>query len=736
MKKSFFTLLIGCLFYQLQAQDTREAYQVRIQKSIDQIELDGDLSEESWSNADIANNFINHWPLDSGKAEALTEVKLTYDDAFLYVAATCFDNGERIIQSLRRDSENHWSSDGFTIAIDPINQRTNGFLFGVNAGGAQIEGTLNVRGSDTESDNNWDNKWYSQVKQYEDRYVVEMAIPFKTLRYNGGNGAWGVNFIRNDMQRNIYSTWTRFPLNFGGIDLGYNGSIVWDKPPQPSEGKVILIPYTSGGISRNHEDNEPTERDFDAGLDAKIALSSSLNLDLTLNPDFSNVDVDQQVTNLTRFSVLFPERRNFFLENSDLFGNFGAWNVRPFFSRRIGLIDGEPVPILYGARLSGNITDDTRIGIMDVQTRSTNEVGAQNYAVLSAQKRVLKRSNIKGIFINRQSTESGESNDDMSDYNRVGGLEFEYLSSDGKWSGTARYHKSFNPEKYDQTDFYSAFIAHNSRNLWFGTAMNRVQENFIADVGFVPRLFNNDDARDTTVRIGYTQLNHWLGYNHFTSQDSKINFHGPRYWTALIYNDGGEFSERRSNLRYFLNFSSASEIEFRFIDSEIVLPFPTDFVGEDNDLLPSGRYRFQTYGIRYASNPRKAFYGEVSLDVGSFYNGNRTTFGLNANIRRQPWGNFGLAYTQNRVELSENFGSTVLHLIGPRMEVSFSNKMFWTSFLQYNTQAENFNINSRFQWRYKPMSDLFIVYSDNYATDGLNVKNRGIVFKLTYWLNL
>ena len=736
MKKSILLLLIGFNFWHLYGQDTREQYKLSIKQTVDKIIIDGHLDESVWENIEGIDNMMNHWPIDTGRSETITHIKMTYDEDFIYLSAVCFDNGKRIIQSLKRDDANHWQSDAFSVTLDPINQRTNGFIFGVNPGGAQYEGIISVLSNDPETDTNWDNKWYSSVRQLDDRWIVEMAIPFKSLRYNSSNTTWGINFIRNDMERNVYSTWTQFPLNFDRIDLGYNGVMQWDTPPKPSKGKVVLIPYVSGGVSKNHEDNESTSYDSDLGMDAKISLTSSLNLDLTLNPDFSNVDVDQQVTNLSRFSLFFPEKRNFFLENSDIFSNFGAWRTRPFFSRRIGLDDGEQIPILYGARLSGNISSNTRIGIMDVQTRSTDEVEAQNYAIAAVQQRVLKRSVIKGFFANRQAIASDE-NEALQDYNRVGGVEFDYLSNNGNLGGNIKYHLSTTNDNLTNNGTISSELFYNVKKFFTGFSYSKVGENFIADIGFTPRLDNYDAARDTTIRIGYTSLNPWIGFNFYPKSGSKVNIHGPRTWTVWTVNNDGGFNERRTTFVYFVNFSDKSELRADIQNKDVQLPFETDLIGEDEfSFLPAQRFRYTDFGLRYESDPRKILSVKSSIRYGDFFSGAKLTFSSTVNFRQQPWGNFGVSYTQNKVDLGGDFGSTNLHLIGPTAQISFSNTMFWTSFLQYNTQAENFNLNSRFQWRFKPMSDLFIVYSENYTTTNFDVKNRGLVFKLTYWLNI
>jgi len=282
----------------------------------------------------------------------------------------------------------------------------------------------------------------------DDRWTVEMAIPFKTLRYETGRSIWGINFLRNDKKNNRQDAWAQVPRQFWFIDLGYTGQLQWDASPKKANGNISLIPYVNTNLFKDFEENTPTDYNLDVGVDAKIALTSSLNLDLTVNPDFSQVEVDQQVTNLTRFSIFLPERRTFFLENSDIFSNFGIPIAKPFFSRRIGLdADGQSVPIAYGARVSGNVASGTRIGLMNVQTRSSEEQLAQNYSAAVVNQRIFGRSLIKGLFINRQSFEDGELS--KNDYNRNASLEFNYQNTDGTWQGWAGYHHSFKKEVTD-----------------------------------------------------------------------------------------------------------------------------------------------------------------------------------------------------------------------------------------------------------------------------------------------
>ncbi len=735
--KALLTYLLITLTFVIQAQDmqeTRRAYTYGLQQTTEAISIDGKADDEAWKNVNTIPTFMNHWPIDTGNAEALTEVKMTYDSEYIYLLATCHDQGERIIQSLKRDDEDaHWGSDNFTIVIDPMNNKQNGFMFGVNAGGSQIEAQLNMDGARTQYDENWDNKWFSSVVRYENSWVVEMAIPFKTLRYSSNGSEWGINFIRGDMERNVYSTWTQFPLNYSGIDLNFMGTLNWDKNPAKATGKVVLVPYVAGGTNRDFEDLEQQayQKEADTGLDAKISLTGSLSLDLTVNPDFSNVDVDQQVTNLSRFSISLPERRNFFLENGDIFSNFGGWQINPFFSRRIGLIDGEQVPITYGARLTGNAGNSTRVGMMNVQTRDHEDLNAQNYSVMAVHQQVLDRSVVKGIFINRQTDADVE----LGKYARNGGLEFTYVSKDGKINNNIRFHEATTDEQLGSSKYYGFGGNYNGRSLRAGWDYDVVGKNYITDLGFNPRLENYNAETEEVVRKGYSRINPWAVYR-FYPKGSSLNSHGLRSWHMIWLNhDGSGLNERAHGYAYDFYFKNTSVLRVQGQQREVNLPVPTSLIGGDTP-LPVDNYQFTQYWVNYNTDLRKIISGEFRVMYGDFFSGNRLNTSSTVNYRTQPWGSFSLTHDFNQVNLKEDYGTASFHLLRANAQISFSNSMFLTTAVQYNSQAENYNFFTRFQWRYRPMSDFFLVYTDNYTTDGLEIKNRQLVFKITYWLNM
>jgi hypothetical protein len=329
-------------------ESNRDNYFIHIKETDKVITIDGLLDEEPWLSAERTSPFNLVLPVDSGKAKAQTVAMVTYDKSSIYVAMICYDPtpGKRIVESLRRDFTFN-RNDNCMIFIDTFNDQTNGFVFGVSAAGAQVEGLLY---NTTFTAYNWNAKWNSAVKNYDDRWVAEFSIPFRIIRYNEGQTTWGVNFGRVDLKTTEKSVWAPVPRIMNSSSLQYAGTMIWDNPLKKAVTRFSFIPYVIGKATRDNQE-EKTVMNANTGFDAKLILSSSMNMDITVNPDYSQVEEDRQVINLDRFELFFPERRNFFLENSDLFATLGNAGARPFFSRRIGLNS----PVIGGGRLSGKL---------------------------------------------------------------------------------------------------------------------------------------------------------------------------------------------------------------------------------------------------------------------------------------------------------------------------------------------------------------------------------------------
>ena len=733
----FVSLLLSSYLLRAQEKPTinyQDQFQLHINKAGSPVKIDGELDEPVWQQAERTTPFWRKFPSDHVLPKKQTEVKVSYDDQFIYFAFVSYDNGTRVVQSLKRDG-GHDTNDAVGIILDPINQRTSGFYFVVNPYNAQSDDQLNGGSGDLTL--SWDNKWYSATKRYADRWTAEIAIPFKTLRYNQDRLVWGINFLRSDLGNNEYSTWTDMPLNFRSFDLGYTGSLVWDHTPPATKGNIAFIPYITGETSRNREDSTAAKTTGNAGFDAKVALSSSLNLDLTVNPDFSQVEVDRQVTNLTRYSIFFPERRTFFLENADLFADFGIEPIHPFYSRRIGLDnDGNRIPILFGARLSGNLSKRTRIGVMNMQTGRKGDFAGQNYSAVSISQSVLKRSLVRGYFLNQQGflTETEKKQDPLKQYSRNAGADFNYSNLKGSWSGWGAYHHSFKPGVTKDNHYIDIGGGYSSRALKVTVDANAVGTNYYTDMGFVERILNYDAARDTSVRVGFKSLYTAVTYRILPKQ-GFITRHEMEYTDYYVINPNNSFNELSHELVYNAVLKNSGGFSMSAEMNTVQLLYPLSFT--DGKPLPAERYHYSILGANYTSDIRKMFTYTAGAAAGGFYNGHYRQLTGSISLRKQPHLNVAIQGQYNKLIFPGQYGNAELFLIAPRVELNFSTNLFWTTFVQYNTQANNFNINSRLQWRYKPMSDIFLVYTDNYfSTPFFTNKSRAIVFKMNYWLNL
>lgn len=734
MRRIFYTWLLMVTPVSMWAQladKVNNDYNLHCNRTLDEIKIDGILDEITWQKADVADNFWMIMPMDTSRANAKSEVRVAYDDKHLYMSAVMYlkENGRIVVSSMKRDFS-FGTNDNFFCVIDPFNDLTNGFSFGANAAGGEWDGDQ-ADGGFINTD--WDNKWKSVVRNYEDKWIFEAAIPFKTLRYKKGIKSWGINFSRLDLSYNEKSSWAPVPRQFQSASLAFTGNLIWEEPPPKQGTNISLIPYGTAGASKDVENNQSAEYDYDFGMDAKVSLTPALNLDLTVNPDFSQVEVDRQVTNLSRFELFFPERRQFFLENSDLFANFGFRGTRPFFSRRIGL----DAPIQFGGRMSGKLDENWRIGIMDIQTGSVsakyNEEGdlestgtpGQNFAVAALQRKVFSRSSIQAIFINKESfgVDYNEHDSSVQKYNRDLGLEYNLASRDNIWTGKFLIHKSFSPHLSGDDFFQAANLEYDTKNVGIELTQQYVGENYNAEVGYIPR-------------TAYHRFSPEFRYSFFPNS-SRINTHGPQLEADFYWNKDMRLTDIESLFVYDVSMLNRSSFGVGTGYNYVLLQQPFDPTNSDGEELPAGSdYGWWDAGFAYSSAPQKLFTYEFTAIYGGYYNGEHFQFEGGIGYRFQPYVNINVDFAYNDIWLPEPYKSTSYLLIRPRMEVTFTKNIYLTTFLQYNQQADNVNLNARFRWRFLPASDIYLVYTENYWDNDFSSKNRALVFKITYWYNI
>lgn len=704
-------------------------------KFIDQaITLDAALDEPAWETVAPAKDFWQYFPTDSVQARNQTEIKFLYDDKTLYVGIKVYAIGEDyVVPSLRRDFR-AGGSDNVTLMFDTFNDGTNAFLFGTNPAGVRREALVSGGGTELRGfTTSWDTKWRGETKVYDGYYISEWAIPMSAFKFREGETRWRFNCYQFDTQDNERNTWINIPQNQFIFNLAYMGDMVFEKPLGNSKSPISIIPYINGLAGQDFI-NQEDFTDFKVGGDARFTVGNSLNLDLTVNPDFSQVEVDQQVTNLTRFEINLPERRQFFIENNDLFADFGnSRDANPFFSRRIGIARdtaGNTIQndIIAGARLSGKLNNNFRVGFLNMQTTSDtdNEIGSNNNTVLALQHKVFSRSNISMLFINRQDTSGEDFITPEEEYNRVVGLDYNLANVDNSWNGKFFVHKAFSPG-ISSDDYSAGFRLNYNSNTWRirGSGVF-VGEEFNSDLGFIRR----KDIFKLDPQIEYL----WFPKNGF------INRHAFATIPIITWRPNQDFRLADYNIigRWDAELRNTANLGFRVFNRYTYLFNEFDPSVSGGTPLPAETdYRYTSFRFQYRSDQRKVFSYNIEPSFGQFFNGEIVTVEGNVNWRWQPHFNLSIQARYDNINLPEPFSDNEIWLVGPRIDVTFSKSVFWNTFVQYTSLNDNVGINSRLQWRFAPLSDLFLVYNDNYFTgDVFAPRFRTINLKVTYWLYL
>ena len=719
MKKKLLLYLL-CCSQSILSQINFDKYQLPIQKTSEKIILDGKLDEDTWKTAAVGKDFFMITPVDTGKANQFSEARVSFDDEYLYIAIIFYNNsikGDYVVESLKRDFS-FGKNDNFLVAIDPFNNQSTGFAFGLNAYGAQWDGTMYDGRS---VDLNWDTKWYSEVHFDENQWVCEIAIPFKSIRYDETSAIWGINFSRLDLKASEKSSWAPVPRQFPSVSLAYAGVLLWETPPPKQGNNTSLIPYVSENL--NNVNSDPTTNNLKVGGDLKYNLTSALNLDVTLNPDFSQAEVDQQVTNLDRFELFFPERRQFFLENADLFSNFGYRTIRPFFSRRIGL----NVPIVGGIRLSGNLNENWRLGVMDVQTQKDELAGldAENFGVFTLQKKVLDRSNISVLFVNKQNLNSFQTSREKNHFNRNMGIEYNYFSEDNLWDGKLLFLKSFSPIEGQNGAVFASHIGYQSTRWNWRIQQEYVPKDYSAEVGFVPR-------------TNYIKLQARGGHLVYTKKETPLLSHGPAVVQTYFYNTSFDKMDRTTAINYLFNFKNRSRLSLGFQDQYVQLQSDFDPLRTGIASLQKGTmHQWNTLSVSYDAKPQNRFtYSLEGLTGGYYEKGKRSALLGEFGYRFQPFLELSSVVNYNQIQLPAPWYDNSFWLLGVKSNLTFTNTIFFSNLFQYNEQLGLWNFNSRFQWRYKPASDLFLVFNSNEINYPSQTRGWSLTLKINYWLNL
>ena len=693
----------------------------------EEITLDGELSEAAWQRATPANNFIQGQPNTGEAATELTEIRILFDKENLYFGATCFESemDKRTVISLQRDFSTG-QSDIVGIIIDTFNDQRNSYAFATNPRGAKVDVQFHHDGQSINFD--WDAIFFVKTKLYPDRWTAEFAVPFKSLRFaNTDQQIWGINFIRRVRRKGENSFWAPLPYRINLGRVSYAGKLIGLQGVSPGR-NLKVTPYVTTNIKSSASKDVPQDNfDLDAGVDVKYGLTSQLALDATYNTDFSNVEVDSQQVNLTRFNLFFPEKRDFFLENSGFFifdqsealpfsdrgfrtaGSRGRGrrsprtDFIPFFTRRVGLSDaGTPIPILAGARLSGE-QGPHEIGLLYIKEQGGNSRG-DGFTVARVARRLSKNARVGGIFVDRSPAE-----------NRVFGVDnnlrfFGNLIIDSFWA------KTVSKEEGDDNTAWKTGIS------WRDTFWN-LNQSFLdigsdvrVDAGFVPRR----GIRKSITQFGIhprpkgTQglVREFFPHGqieYITDQRNQLLTRVVHAGFATTLVDGAFFEVARTK-----NFERLEEA----------------FNIQNQASISPGDYNFDDWTFIFSSDPSRKISGSLRYDRGDFFDGRKTTYTSKATFRHRPHFFTTLDYQRNEVELPE--GAFDIDLFQLRFHYGFNPAMFVDAFIQYNSSARAVSSNIRFNLIHRPLSNLYLVYNENRDNRGGEILDRVLAIKFTY----
>ncbi len=709
----------------------RERYMMPAVRVGERPRLDGVLDEAIWQQAAVIEEFVQQEPREGAPASERTEVRVMYDARSLLIAVHAFDSepSALVATEMRRDSDRLLDEDSFSLILDTFNDSRNGYMFVTTPLGAKLEQQISEEGEgntragllNANVNRNWDGIWEVATQVTSDGWIAEIAIPLTTLRFSdAADQQWGINFMRNIRRKNEQVFWAPIPKAYTLTRVSMAGALVGLQ--SLSHGLDLkLKPYVVSGVrDTKTAANHSTEFLRDVGADVKYGVTGGLNLDLTYNTDFAQVEVDEQQVNLTRFGLFFPEKRDFFLENAGQFkmgtgGTFTSTTVETdlFFSRRIGLSDtGQVIPIIGGARLAGK-QGRHNIGILDIQTDSAFGRPGDNFLIARYGSDVLKRSRVGAIFINKE-TLGGDAH-----YNRTMGADANLVV--GKNLQINSYvAKSQTPGLNGNDMAFFGRVAYRDPawNVWVNYL--DVQDNFNDEVGFVQRtgVKTTKAYFSPTPRPGKASirmLEPMFVLTYITDQHNRMVTRTQHFMNGFYMEDGS-----------FINVIYQKNLD--------VLDVP--FQIQKDVRIPVGTYKFDEVTLTYNTNPARRFYERFSYNPMEFYGGTKQTITGAVGVRASSHLSSELQFSRNDVQLP--WGDFLANLAILRVDYAVSPRATVRSLTQYNSLTREVTNSVRFNFIYRPGSDIYIVYNDLQQTGvphGLfTPSDRQLVVKMNYLL--
>ena len=689
--------------------------------------IDGSLDEPFYTTVRPSSDFVQIEPEDGAPATQKIEMWIGFDREALYVAFRCWESRMDMVvaKEMRRDNSAMWGGDDVVVLyLDTFNDGRNGVQFLVNSIGGRGDGQATNDGA---YNGDYNMIWDASTGRFDGGWTIEMAIPFKSLRYRpGAEQIWGINVVRANRWKNELAFFNPSPKERGQPGVHYSSAtgLLQGITPPPGSRNLELKPYAISNASGRAITGRGVENDLvaDVGVDAKYGITQNMVADFTYNTDFAQVEADQQQVNLTRFSLFFPEKRDFFLENQGLFTFGGASPNQSasssntpilFYSRRIGLESGQVVPIRGGGRLTGRVGRYT-LGLINIQTGEEEAVAAEptNFSVLRLRRDVMGRSSVGLMMTGRNAT--GDGRQDSLAYGVDGAFGFfQSLTINTYWARTENHLRT---GRGDRASYLGQLDYSGDR---YGLRLERlvVGDAFNPGVGYLRR----------------PDMRRHFGLARFSPRPQRNRVVRKYSWSGSINyveNGAGVLETREHEGEFVIDFLNTDRFTATYTDTFEYLP--RAFQISNRVTVPAGEYDFGTTRVEYLRAGRRRLSGTLSLETGGFYNGDRTAVGLSAGrmnfsarLSLEP------TFTINKVELAE--GSFTSKVLGTRLTYSATPFLFTSAFLQYNSATRSLSTNVRLRWEYRPGSELFIVYNDErdtFARAFPDLTNRAFIIKI------
>jgi hypothetical protein len=682
--------------------------------------VDGQLDEEWYRSVMPIDGFVQSEPRENEPATEKTDAWVFFDDDTLYVAARNWDSqpARMVANELRRDSSNLIQNEHFVVALDTFHDRRNGFLFMVSALGGMLEEAFV---DERNPNRDWNPVWEGRAGRFDGGWSVEMAIPFKSLRYRPGSGhLWGIQLNRYIRWKNE-RTWVSLqPRQYGPAPHRASVAATLTGLETPPLSKNLEIkPYAIAGLTTDRTARPfPVEndRDGDVGLDVKYGVTSGLTADFTVNTDFAQVEEDEQQVNLTRFNLFFPEKREFFLEGQGIF-TFGGRSVtgtsdQPilFFSRQIGLSQGRPVPIVAGGRLTGRV-GDFNVGVVNIQTDDEPAARAvdTNFTAIRLRRDVLRRSTVGALFTNRSASTQGAGAAQTFGVDGLFSL-YQNVRIDGYVARTQT------PGRSGDDMSYRGWFDYNHDRYGANFEYLSVGANFNPEIGFLRR---------TDFRTAATNLR-------FSPRPRASRIVRKYYFNSgfsYITTGSGRLETRNATGNFRIEMQNGDNLNVDYDHNYELLEAP--FRIATGVTIPVGGYSFTQSGVSYQLGSQRKVNGTLTLTSGSFYGGDQTAASYRGRIAVLPQLALEPGISFNWVDLPA--GRFTTKLISTRVTAPLTPRMYASALLQFNSSANAFSSNLRFRWEYQPGSELFVVYSEGRNTLGAgfpHLDSRGFVVKV------